>query len=256
MRPHQSHLFGFAPASMSSFAVSKWKLSMARNSGVTPFGSGRSTFGAGLEQRTHALEAALARGEQQRRQAAERPVHAPRLAGDLARPIVDDGARVDVGAMLDEQLDHRGLVLRRGPHERRLLAPALARVDVGAVLDEHFGGGRIAAAGDDHQRRLPIGAGCVDRCAGFEQSCDDGGVADRRGFRERRRAELVRSRDVGARRDQSLDEREVVVVDGPVQRRRAVGRFRVDVDAILDRGERDGGVVRLRCAEQVVRGVG
>ena len=31
------------------------------------------------------------------------------------------------------------------------------------------------------------------------------------------------TRDVGAGRDQPLDEREVVVVDGPVQRRRAVG---------------------------------
>jgi hypothetical protein len=50
----------------------------------------------------------------------------------------------------DEQVDHRRLILRGGPHQCGLLAPQLARVDVGAVRDQHLGGRRIAAARDDH----------------------------------------------------------------------------------------------------------
>jgi hypothetical protein len=70
---------------------------------------------------------------------------------------------------------------------------------------------------------LAVGSRSVDGSAGIEQGGDDAHVADRGRFGERRRAELVRGLDVGARGDQPLDEREITVVNGPMQRRRAVG---------------------------------
>ena len=200
MRPHQSHLFGFAPASMSSFAVSKWKLSIARNSGVTPFGSGRSTFAPAVDERAHAFDAALARREQQRRQAAERPVHAPRLARDLPRPLVDDGARVDVGAVLERAAAtiagwfcaaaHISAVCSRQSSRALTSAPCSISAAAAAVLP--LRATTISAV-------CPSAPGASTAAPPVEQRVDDLGVADGRGLRERRRAELVRGRDVRAR---------------------------------------------------------
>jgi len=69
--------------------------------------------------------------------------------------------------------------------------------------------------------------------ARLEQPLDHGRIADGRGLAERRRAVVVGGVDVGAGLDEARDEVGVVVVDGPVQRRGAVGRFRLCVGAML-----------------------
>ena len=55
-------------------------------------------IGAGRDQVPRALDAALARGIEQRREAALVHVLRPRLGDDLALPLADDAARVEVGA--------------------------------------------------------------------------------------------------------------------------------------------------------------
>ena len=60
-------------------------------------------------------------------------------------------------------------------------------------------------------------------------------LADDRGLRHRRRRRSRSSRSLSRRRDQAVDEFEIVLVHGPVQRRRAVGFWRVHVDALGDR---------------------
>ena len=101
---------------------------------MTPFGSGRSRSApAATRLRAHSRQPSRAANS-----SGVKPPNGRYMR--RGSPVtwrgqsLTSGARVDLGAVLDEQLHHRGLVLRRGPHQRRLLAPALARVDVGAML--------------------------------------------------------------------------------------------------------------------------
>jgi len=49
-------------------------------------------------------------------------------------------ALVDVGAVLEQQRDHRRLLLGGGPHQRGLAAPAFLGIDVGALAEQQLGG--------------------------------------------------------------------------------------------------------------------
>ena len=148
-------------------------------------------IGAGRDQVPRALDAAFARGVEQRREAALVHVLRPRLGDDLALPLADDAARVEVGAVRGQKLDHLGLALRRGPHQRRLAAPLFFGVDVGARLEQPPGGLDVAAARDGHQRRLAFRILGVGIGAGVEQRVDDRRRADDGRLGERGRAELV-----------------------------------------------------------------
>ena len=114
-------------------------------------------IGAAGDELLRALDAAFARRVQQRREAALVHVLRPRLADDLALPVAHGAVRVDVGTARDQELDHRRLLLRGGPHQRRLLTPELDRVDVGARVEQQRSRFDIARARDGHQRRLAFG---------------------------------------------------------------------------------------------------
>ena len=124
-----------------------------------PLGILEVGVGPGREQVLRALDAALARGIQERGEAAAVHVLGTRLGDDLALPLADGAAGVEVGALRRQELHHLGLALRRGPHQRRLLAEGLAGVDVGTGLDEQPGGFDLAAARRRHQRRFTLGVG-------------------------------------------------------------------------------------------------
>ncbi len=159
MRPHQSHLFGFAPASISSFRGVEMEVVDREEQRRDALRIRQIEVRAGRDERARALEATLARREQQRRQAAERPVHAPRLARDLPRPLVDDRARVDLGAVLDEQLRPSRAWLCAAAHISAVCSRHSSRALTSApCCDQRLGRCRVAAARDDHQRRLPVGA--------------------------------------------------------------------------------------------------
>ncbi len=74
-------------------------------------------IGAGRNQMPRALHAALAGGIEQRSETAFVHVLGTRFGDDLAFPLADDAARVDVGAPGGEELHHLRLALRGGPHQ-------------------------------------------------------------------------------------------------------------------------------------------
>ena len=164
-----------------------------------------------------ALDAPFARRVQQRRQPARRPVDRARLGGDLALPVVDRRARVDVGAGAIElaapspagsaPTAHISAVWPRHCSTALTLAPLLEqqprRVD-------------LAGARHDHQRRLAVGVRRLDVGAGLEQRAR---AAPRwpttRRLGHRRRAVVVLRVDLGAGANQPLHQIEVVVVRPP-----------------------------------------
>ena len=111
---------------------------------------------AGLDQMPCALDAAFARRVEQRREPTLVHVLGPRFLDDLALPLADDAARIEVGAARREQLDHLGLALRGSPHQCRLPAPVLCRVDVGARVEQELGSVDVARPGHGHERRLAL----------------------------------------------------------------------------------------------------
>ncbi len=82
-------------------ANSKCRLSSAMLSGVIAIRIFEIGIGAGRDQVPRALDTAFARGIEQRREPALVHVFRTRLGDDLAFPLVDDAARVDVGAACD-----------------------------------------------------------------------------------------------------------------------------------------------------------
>ena len=91
-----------------------------------------------LEQHLHARRAVLARGIEQRRQSAAVQVLGTPLGRHVTLVVAIDGARVDVGALGDQQLHHLRMPARRRPHQRGLSAPLLLRIDGGAVVQQQL----------------------------------------------------------------------------------------------------------------------
>ena len=91
-------------------------------------------IGAGRDQVLRTLDTALASGIEQRGEAALVQVFGTRLGDDLAFPLADDAARIDVGAAGGQELNHLGLALCGRPHQRRLSAKVFFGVNVGARI--------------------------------------------------------------------------------------------------------------------------
>ena len=220
--------------------------------------SGSSRIGVGpcREQVLRALDAALARGIQEGGETAAVHVLGTRLGDDLALPLADGAAGVEVGALRRQELDHLALALRRGPHQRRLLAEGLAGVDVGTGLDEQPGGFDLAAAGRRHQRRFTFGVGEIGVGARLEQHVDDRCRAENRGFGDGRGPEVVLRLDVGAGFDQRAHQLDVVVGRGPHQRRGAVGAGCIRVGALGQHGQGRRAIAALDDVEQRAVGRG
>ena len=160
--------------------------------------------------------------------------HRHHLAPDLR-------ARVDVGAMREQHLDDVGMLLRDGPHQRRLAA-CRVHVHVGAFV-------RAAAR---RPRRCPTREATISGVSparsarlGLAPACssrrDHRGAAVQAGRPQRRGAEIVRGVHVGAGANQQIGALEIVAIAGPVQRRRAVGFGGVDVGTLLSSAARPRG---------------
>ncbi len=113
----------------------------------------------GFEQFCNTGSAALARREQQRRKAPERPILRARFRGDPPRPVPHRLAGIDVGAVGYQKLHHAGLILGAGPHERRLSTPLFSGVDLGAVRHQDLGGLDDVRARHGHQGCLTVRIG-------------------------------------------------------------------------------------------------
>ena len=60
----------------------------------------------------------------------------PPLGGDSPLPVTHHTPVVDLRAMGDQELHHLRLLLRGGPHQRRLAAPQLPGIDLGAMTQQ------------------------------------------------------------------------------------------------------------------------
>ena len=181
------------------------------------------------EQHVDARHAVLARGVEQRREAAAVEALRPALGRDVALIVASRGTGVDVGAMRDQELDHRRMPARRRPHQRGLPAEALRSVAGRAALEQQLRGFDVAGARDGHQRRHAVRVRRIGVRARVEQQLQDLGVRDLGRQAHRRGAVIVRERHVGTGFDQPPNLGDVVVVHGPLQRRAAVRLARVDV---------------------------
>jgi hypothetical protein len=119
---------------------------------------------AGAQQDAAGFQVALTRGEQERREAAEINRRHPAALVAIAEPVAGVhnarphlGARLNVGAGLDERANDRGVSVRHGPHQGGLPVRELLRADVGAAADERLDHRHVAGARRGHQRRLAAG---------------------------------------------------------------------------------------------------
>ncbi len=141
---------------------------------------------------------------------------------------------VHLGATRGQRLHDRGVVLGRGPHQRRLPLPLLLGVHARTCLEQQVDGRGVARPRREHQRRLALGPGGIGTGAALEQGIDDRDLPVRCGQQQRRHAVSVRRARLGPGPEQCVDEIRVARAHRPVQRRRAVHLRRVDVGALLD----------------------
>ena len=127
-------------------------------------------IGPGVGERSHGVQGALPRREQQRRQTllGERGQQSLKRQAVLVRPKVRNiplrgaeelRARVQRGAGMDQRLHDGRVIFGRRPHQGRLTVPPLRRVDVRSVGQEHLNGVDLSRPGRDHQRRLAFRSG-------------------------------------------------------------------------------------------------
>ena len=113
-------------------------------------GIGEIGVGLGLQQVPRTFDATFARSIQQGRETTFVQIFGTGFGDDLAFPLADDAARIDVRAPRGEELDHLGLALRGGPHQRRLFAPAFFAVNVRAGIQQPLRRFDFAAACHRH----------------------------------------------------------------------------------------------------------
>ena len=182
-----------------------------------------------LEQHVHARHAVLTCGIEQRRQSTAVQVLGTPLGRHMTLIVAIDGARIDVGALGDQQLHHLRMPARGRPHQRGLSAPLFPRIDGGVVVQQQLCGFDVARSRDRQECRLSVGIGRVGIRADFEEQLQHVGVADFGGEAHRRGAVVVGERHVGAGLQQTPDLGDVTLVDRPLQRRAAVDIAAVDV---------------------------
>ena len=151
----------------------------------------------------------------------------PELYGEEQRRLAGRGRRIGAGAVRDERLDDRYMILRRRPHDRGLCLPRIGDVGVRAPSQQQLHGLHAPGAGAGQERRLArrhqSGVG-----AGLEQLLHQGRVRVDAGERQRGGAVGVEAVDVGAGGDEAGRHLGVVAIRGPVQRGRAVRLGGVD----------------------------
>ena len=118
-------------------------------------------------------------------------------------------------------------------------------VDLRAVAQQDPGCINMSGPRHDHERRLVIGIWRLDVRPSLQQPLHQGAVPHDRGLGHRRRAVIVLRVDVRARSKEAFGQIEVVLVDCPVERRRAVRFGRVDIDTLREEGKRSRAIADL-----------
>ena len=186
-------------------------------------GIGKIDRGALLDHRRHTVQAAFARREHQRRHASRRTRQRARLGADERRHQVGRRFRVHVRADLDQQPRHRSLAVRRGPHQRRLLALRLPGTGIRALSEQHLRRDHVGPTRHQHQWCLSVGSRRIRVRAGVEQRLDDLQVRVERRLEQRCGVELVPNVRIRAGLQQLPDLRRIVIAGGHQQGRRSAG---------------------------------
>ena len=229
---------------------------MATTSAVVPSGSTRfSVAPASTSSRGRAERALPRRVHQRRPPPCGRIVSTPSSPNRSFAQVIVVRARVDVGAARDQQLDGLGMILGRGPHQRRFAERLFTGVRIGAVVEDQANGLGIArprgapsesshpAGSSPSRRRRPRAAAGPSAPLALVAAIDSGvsAVPVRRVRRSRPRRRAARANS------------SVVAAHGPVQRRRAIGFGHVDVRrrrGRLEQRAHRGAVARLDRLDQ------
>ena len=140
----------------------------------------------------------------------------------------DNRSGMQVGPLGKQKADHRWMHLGRRGHQEGLSTFALRGAEIRPVRDQHLDYVDTAGAHRRHERRLACGPGLRIR-SGVEEPCHDVRAPVGAGQIEGRHAVVIGHVDVSAGADQELHRDEVVTMDCPVQRGRAVGFGGVDL---------------------------
>ncbi len=154
--------------------------------------------------------------------------------------------RPEIGAGFHQFLQHVDVAVGSRPHQRRLAPAGFFGVHVGTAGDQRTYGIDLPRACSRHEHRLSAGERCVGIRTGLEQLPDDSGIAVRACDRQRRDAIPVGGADVGAGGEQPVHQVEVVMMSGPVQRRRPVRLRRIDVDPAREQLSDSPAILPLR----------
>ena len=173
--------------------------------------------GAGGQQRIQGLQAPLAYRKQERGEATL-------------------GHGVQVCTARQQGPGCRRIVLRCGPHERRLPAPTLHRIDIGSMVEQHADRRNHPGPRGRHERRLAVTADAVRIGASLQQQSQHQLAAVCGRQVDRGHPVARRGADLGSLGDQHCGDAVLVQVCGPVQRRRSVGGGGIGIRVLVQQG--------------------
>ena len=162
-----------------------------------------------------------------------RPVAVPHGKQERGEALGCAGADICTGR--DEPLSDDLAAFGYRPHQSSLQTLVGPAIDVGSAGQQRLDDLNVSGASRHHQRRLTAGLRNVDVGTGREQSVDDRKAPILTGQREGGDPVIGAHVHVGAGLHQQFDQLEIVTVNRPVKRRRAVRPRRVDVDTIAQK---------------------
>ncbi len=192
-------------------------------------------IGARLQQDFSAVNGALARGQQERRQPATGINGLRATRGHFAEAKVEkSGLRIHIRSGSDEEFGDIRVVFRDSPHQRGLSAVAVLGIDLGAGSQQGIDASQASRARRRHQRSFAFAESGVGIGPGFDQCFDHRAVTRARGLGERGHIIAVSGLGVGSGGEQQLHGFGVIEVRGPDQGRHAIDIGDVDVRLLFE----------------------
>ena len=140
---------------------------------------------------------------------------------------------LDIGAVLDQELNRGSVAFVGGPHERSRSAQGLLGVHVRTAVDQNLDRVYVPSSGRGHQRSPAQGKLFIGIGAGLDQRGEDGCIAVNPGKPHRRGPVVIGGLRIGARRQQQVHHFFVGTVHSPVERRGAIALGSIHVGMLL-----------------------
>ena len=143
----------------------------------------------------------------------------------------DVALAIRIGAGFEQEIDHVGVPLDGGPHQRRRLLHRVGGVQIDGPFEQQRDGRDAAGARGGSERGFSGRHPASGIRARLEQRGHHLRVTDAAGRQQRRDTEVVGSVDLRASANEHARDLDVGVVSSPEQRRRAVAGTDVHVGA-------------------------